>query len=173
MKVIQLKSLDLRPQLLAARQADGSLGINNINLIVRILVTFVVDILAVIKERDYFALFRIIPALIAQGNIVTVAAEAWNEIKDTTIEESNDIHRNFTEVLDLTDNETEQLIEDAFGLVPEAYAIVINGLTVVYSARDLYAKARALFATKDKSLKIATKAKVTNMVQAAEETAAA
>jgi len=173
MKVIHLKSLDLRPQLLQARQANGTLGIVNVNLIVSILVTFVVDILAVIKERDYFALFRIIPALIAQGNIVTVAAEAWEEIKDTTLEESNDIHRNFTEVLDLKDDEAEQLIEDAFGLVPKAYGIVINALTVVASARELYEEGRALFGTKDKSLKIATKAKVTKLVTEIEAPAAA
>lgn len=164
MKTIQLKSLELKPTLLGPRSKGGKLGITNINIIVAILVTFVVDILAAVKEKDYFTMLRIIPALLAQGNIIAVAGEAWAEIKDTDVEESNDIHLQFKDVLDLKDDETEVLVEDAFGLVPKAYGIIVNSLTIVASAKELYEEARSIFSgNSNKSVRIAGKAKTINL----------
>lgn len=164
MRVIPLKSLQLKPQLLGPTNANGDLGVANIKLIITVLVTFLTDLVTVIRDRDYLLLFRIIPALIAQGNIIAQAGLAWLEIKDTSLEESNDIHLHFTQVLDLKDDETEKLIEDAFGLVPEVYLLATNALTVVSDAKALFDKARSIFGMKAADLKVASKANVGQLI---------
>lgn len=163
----------LKPRTLVARQADGSLGVENIKTIISTVVPLAVDFTAAIASKNWFSLAALIPRLLAQAGIIAVAEEAWKEIKDTTYEESNDIHLTFTEVLDLENDETEATIEYAFGLIPRVYGHVINAMAMFADLKlffeeikDFFGKDAETKATK-KTEAIVLKAKAGNLAKAA------
>lgn len=123
---------------------DGSLGVENIKLIITTLVTFAVDLHRAVKTKNYFDLPRILFNLVRAGNVVAYAQLAWAEIKDTTLTESNDIHLHFTDVLKLDDVEAERVIEYAFGLVPRVYAVIMQGAEVISTVQALYAETKTV-----------------------------
>lgn len=166
MKIIPFFSNRLKPQLVTLN-ADGNLGIDSIKTVLTVVVTFAVDIIAALKDRNYFALISLLPRLLAQGNIIALAKMAWTEIKDTSLEESNDIHKHFTEVLDLKDDEAEELIEYAFGLVPRVYQFAVDALTFTGDIQAFYQEVRERFGAKNNTEKLAAKANTNKLLLAA------
>lgn len=138
-------SLLAPPPVLESRKADGTLGIDNIKRITTTVVVAFVDLQKAIKTKDYLGMIRAILGVFQAGNIIAVANEAWEEIKDVTLQESNDIHKHFAEVLDLEDDQAEKLVEYAFGLVPRVYAIAVQGIGVVVNARSLVEETKDVF----------------------------
>ncbi|MEM9836165.1 MAG: hypothetical protein AAF828_06670 [Bacteroidota bacterium] len=165
MKVISF-SKQLQPQVVT-RDQDGNLGVESIKTIITVLVTFGVDIIAFLKAKNYLGLISLIPRLLAQGNIIAIAEQAWQEIKDTSLEESNDIHLHFTEVLDLDNDETEATIEYAFSIVPRVYGFAIDALTFVGNVRAFIDEVRDRFGGSAKVVKMIEKVDASKLVEAA------
>jgi hypothetical protein len=166
MRIIPFHSNRLTPKLVTL-QTDGTLGIENIKTVITVVVTFAVDIIAALKDRNYFALLSLLPRLLAQGNIIAIAGIAWKELKDTTFIESNDVHLHFVETLDLENDETEELIEYSFGLVPRIYGFAIDALTFTANVRGFYEEVKDKFGGGTKTVKLAEKAKVDQLLKAA------
>lgn len=143
-KLIQLNYHRLPVRLIVA-QDDGRLGIENAKIIVTVVTTFFVDLSRIIKTRDYINLVSLLFNLIKQGNIIAVAKTAWEEIKDASLTETNDLHLHFAEVLDLDNDKTEQLIERAFALIPKAYELALKGLSLYGDVKGFVAEVGDVF----------------------------
>lgn len=146
--IIKLQSSHLKTELIRA-QSDGSLGIDNIKTIVTVVTTFFVDLLNVIKSRNYFDLLPLVFNLIRQGNIIAIAGLAWEEIKDTSLAESNDIHQHFVGVFNIPDDKTEQLIERAFGVIPKVYELFVSGTVLVSDAKSVWSEIQSIVKGED------------------------
>lgn len=143
-KAIQLNSANL-PVKLVVQQEGGRLGIENVKLIVTVVTTFFVDLIQILKNKDYLNLINLIFNVIKQGNIIALAKMAWEEIKDASLEETNDIHLHFAQVLDLDNEKTEQLIERAFHLIPEVYEIALKGVALFGEVKGLFGNIKDIF----------------------------
>lgn len=143
-KIVSLKSAKLPYKVLVAQQG-GELGIDNVKLIVTVLVTFFVDLVNIIKNKEYINLITLLFNIIKQGNIIASAKQAWEEIKDASLQETNDIHLHFTEVLDLDDDRAEQLIERAFGIIPKVYELALRVVGFISDGRALLDEVKSIF----------------------------
>ena len=65
------------------------------------------------------------------------------------MEETNDIHLHFTEVLDLPNDKAEELIEKAFGVIPRVYELALRGLGLVTDVRVLWGDVRSIFSNEE------------------------
>lgn len=141
---MNFKSKLLKPTVIVPK-VSGELGIENLKTVTTVVVTFTVDIIEIIKTKNYLRLFEVVLNLIRFGNIIEVAKQAWPEILNLSGQESKQWNEHFQIVLDLEDDATEALIEQGFSFIPRVYQLVQNGIGVVAGARELYAEIVDLF----------------------------
>ena len=146
MKAVTMKHKQLAP-LRVIYKSDGSLGIDNVKEIMTIVVTFFVDLIAVLKDRNWFRLFDVILNLLKFGNIVTLAKEAWDEFKDMSPDESRAVVDHFKEIFDIENDHLEALIEHAFEVIPRIYDLVLDawgigvrGIEIFNELKDIFVK---------------------------------
>lgn len=143
------KLITYHPRLMAPRavtlQTDGTLGVDTAKLIITVAVTFGVDLVRAIKTGNIGSILSTLLSLISYGNLIALAEQAWDEIKDTSLEESNELNQHFADVLDLENDETERLIEFAVSVVPRVYGIALDGIGIYSGIRTLIAEVREEF----------------------------
>jgi hypothetical protein len=140
---LQFRSLDA-PRAIE-RQSGGSLGVDNIKTVITVIVTFFVDLILSINDRKFSRIIATLFGMLQYGNLIVLGKEAWNEVKDTDLVESNDLVAHFAAEFDIKDDETERIIEYAVGLIPRIYELVLDSTSVVNRAIALYEEARAEF----------------------------
>ncbi|MEO0626373.1 MAG: hypothetical protein AAFY91_05260 [Bacteroidota bacterium] len=124
---------------------DGTLGIENSKLVITILVTFFTDLLRAIKTGNIGAILSTLLSLISYGNLISLAETAWNEIKDTSLDEAEELRLHFNQTLELENEETERMIEFAVSIVPQVYSIAIDALSTFNRVQALIADIRQTF----------------------------
>lgn len=141
----KLRHKELSPLTVVHLQADGTLGIDNIKTVLTVLVTFLVDLLTIIKSGNWLRLVEVLFGIIRYGNIVAIAQAAWEEFKDVSQPESEQLVAHFAETFDLENDVTEQAIEQALSTIPRIYALVIRAWDIVAEARELFQEIKDIF----------------------------
>jgi len=144
MKLINLRHRKLQPTRVVAMSNTGELGIENIKIIMEVLVVFLVDIINILKTKNWLLLGQTILKLLSYGNVIALAEMAWQELKNVSQDESEALHQHFKDVLDLENDETELAIETAVGFIPRIYALVEDALAVVGNGQALWKEIKAL-----------------------------
>lgn len=142
MKIIKMLTPKLNAPRVIRSQADGTLGVESINTIITVGVTFTVDLLGALASRNYVGLATTVFGLLKYGNVIALLPIALAEIKDTDLEESNEVVAHFADVLDLDNDETEALIEQAVAILPAIYELVLDGYSIVGRVMELVQRAR-------------------------------
>jgi len=145
MKIIKLQAPKLKAPRVIRSSADGNLGVESINTIVTVGVTFTVDFLSALASRNYIGMATTAFGLLQYGNVIALLPLALEEIKDTSLAESNEVVAHFASVLDLENNETEALIEQAAALLPKIYELVLDGYSLFGRVSALVQETRQIF----------------------------
>jgi len=140
----QLRHKKLSP-LRIVYQKNGELGIDNIKLVLTVIITFLVDVLTIIRTKNWIRLVEIVFSLTRYGNIVDIAKDALKELKDVSQEESQQIYEHFSKEFDLENDTTEMLIEQAISTIPRIYQLIIDGLDLVGTGREIYQEISFIF----------------------------
>lgn len=141
---LELRHKQLRP-LKVVYISNNELGIDNAKAVLTVAITFLVDLLAVIKTKNYLRIAEILFGLIRFGNIIDIAKDAWKEIKDLSQAESQELYNHFAQELDLENDVAEELIERAVSTIPRIYQLALDALDVVAGARDIFSELRVIF----------------------------
>ncbi|MEM9835158.1 MAG: hypothetical protein AAF828_01570 [Bacteroidota bacterium] len=169
------RSLPKPTTLRTSFNSDGKLGVENVKIVLTIVVTFLVDLILSLRDRNYTRIITTLFNLLRYGNIIDLAKLAWQEFKDIDELESQELSDHFAETLDLPNDETEALIEYAVQLVPTYYGIIADGIDVANRAIDTFQEARRRFSGVDpeddlagsgSAIEIAERAKVDRLAAA-------
>lgn len=140
----QLRHKQLSP-LKVVYKSNGTLGIENLKIILTVVITFLVDVLTIIRTGNWVRLVEVVFGLIRYGNIVAIAREAWNELQDVSQEESQQLVDHFAEAFDLENDTVEMLIEEALNTIPRIYQLALDALGLAGTGREIYMELRAIF----------------------------
>lgn len=141
-----MKVKALKPAIVVAQQ-DGTLGIDNVKNILTIVVTFFVDVVDVIKTKNYIQLLQIVWNLVRFGNIIDVAKLAWEELQEMSLEETKAVTDHIKAVLELPDEETEDKIEQAVDIIPRVYELALKVLGIGGEALQVWNEVKAIFSS--------------------------
>lgn len=141
---MKVRFKSLKPSVVVA-QNDGSLGVDNIKNILTVVVTFFLDVIDVVKTRNYVRLLEIVWNLVRFGNILDVAKQAWEESKELSLEESKAIVGHLKEVFDLENDSVEERIEAAIDVIPRIYELALKVVGVGSEAVDIWKELKAIF----------------------------
>lgn len=141
---MKVRFKSLKPSVVVA-QNDGSLGVDNIKNILTVVVTFFLDVIDVVKTRNYVRLLEIVWNLVRFGNILDVAKQAWEETKELSLEESKAIVGHLKEVFDLEDDSIEERIEAAIDVIPKIYELALKVIGIGSEAVDIWKELKAIF----------------------------
>ena len=141
---MKVRFKSLKPSVVVA-QNDGSLGVDNIKNILTVVVTFFLDVIDVVKTRNYVRLLEIVWNLVRFGNILDVAKQAWEETKNLSLEESKAIVGHLKEVFDLEDDSIEERIEAAIDVIPKIYELALKVIGIGSEAVDIWKELKAIF----------------------------
>ena len=133
------------------------LGTNNLKNILTVIVTFFVDVITVIKTKNWAQLLQILLGLMRFGNIIALAKDAWNELKDLDATETKDIIEHIKSVFDLENDDTEKLIERAFDVIPRIYDLVLSALDVYSQASAIVNEIKDIFGKDEEAASIVEK----------------
>lgn len=153
MRASNLKHQQLAPMPVAF-QADGSLGVINVKVVLTILITFLVDLFQVFRKGNWMQLVNTIFNLIRFGNIVVIAKDAFAEFKDIDATESREVVNHIKAELDLDNDEVEAAIESAIELIPEVYDLALEVLAIGGTALDIWNRAKTVFGKEGKVAKL-------------------
>lgn len=129
-------------------EKNNKLGIEKTKTILTISVGFFLDVIEVIKSKNYFRLAEVLFRLMQFGNIVSIAQQAWAEAKEYSLEETKAIIAHVKQELELENKKTEETIERAIEVIPRVYELVLKGTSLFADVQDVYNEIRAIFSSK-------------------------
>lgn len=130
-------------------QTNGKYGVENLKVIFSILVMLTTNIVRVFKSGNWTALLGAFVDLLKYGNIVAIATVAWNEFRELSTEEAQEVTDHIKMELVLDDKEVEMRIEEAIQILPDTYELVGDVLGLTGRAQDIWARLRAIFAQEE------------------------
>ena len=157
MSALKLRHKSLPKLKVVHLQANGKLGIENAKLIIEIIVIFFADIVNILKTKNWLLLGQVILKLVSYGNVIAIAQEAWQELKDVDQGESEALSLHFAAKFDLDDDDTEHVIEQAVGFIPRVYDLVEDGLDIFGRAQVIWTELRELLQPDEKVVAISKK----------------
>lgn len=141
-------------------QKGGLLGIDNIKNIMTVFIVFFIDLLEIIKSKNYVRILETVWGLVRFGNIIDIAKDAWLELKDVDQAESEELYLHFATEFDIENDQVEALIEQAISTIPRIYQITLNALSVIASAREIWMEVKNIFGSDGEIEVLADKVKV-------------
>lgn len=104
-----------------------TLGTENLVAVFVAVLEIASNLRALFKDFSYAKLAQFAVGLVQYASIISAARQAWDEFQSLSVEKANDVERMVRQEFDIPDDDFEEAIEEAIGLVVDTYEWVQQG----------------------------------------------